>query len=36
VPWVDEALSALIARGVVDELIATYLVADPDLPIISE
>lgn len=36
VEWVDEALSAVIARGVVDELKATYLVADPDLPIISE
>lgn len=36
VPAVDEALGALIERGVVDELIATYLVADPDLPIISE
>lgn len=33
---VDAALSALIDRGVVDDLIATYLVADPDLPIISE
>ncbi len=36
VPWVDEALSAIIERGVVDDLIATYLVADPDLPIITE
>jgi polar amino acid transport system substrate-binding protein len=36
VPWVDEALSAVIARGVVEELIATYLVADPDLPIIAQ
>lgn len=36
VPWVDAALSAIIERGVVDDLIATYLVADPDLPIISE
>lgn len=36
VEWVDEALSAVIARGVVEELKATYLVADPDLPIISE
>lgn len=36
VPWVDTALSAIIARGVVDDLIAQYLVADPDLPIISE
>ena len=33
---VDAALGALIERGVVNELIATYLVADPDLPIISE
>jgi polar amino acid transport system substrate-binding protein len=33
---VDAALGALIERGVVDDLIATYLVADPDLPIISE
>jgi len=36
VPWVDEALGAIIERGVVDDLIATYLVADPDLPIITE
>jgi len=36
VPWVDEALSAIIERGVVDELIDTYLVANPDLAIISE
>lgn len=36
VAWVDEALSAVIARGVVEELKATYLVADPDLPIIGE
>jgi polar amino acid transport system substrate-binding protein len=36
VEWVDEALTAIIARGVVDELVATYLVADPDLPIITE
>lgn len=36
VPWVDEALSAIIEQGVVDDLIDTYLVADPDLPIISE
>ncbi|PWK62217.1 substrate-binding periplasmic protein [Roseicyclus mahoneyensis] len=36
VSWVDEALSAIIERGVVDDLIATYLVADPDLPIITE
>jgi len=36
VPAVDEALGALIEQGVVDDLIATYLVSDPDLPIISE
>ncbi len=36
VEWVDEALSAIIARGVVEDLKATYLVADPDLPIITD
>jgi polar amino acid transport system substrate-binding protein len=36
VDWVDEALTAVIERGVVDDLVATYLVADPDLPIITE
>lgn len=36
VAWVDEALSAVIASGKVDELKAQYLVANPDLPIISE
>lgn len=36
VEWVDEALSAVIADGVVEELRATYLVADPDLPVITE
>ncbi len=36
VPWVDEALGALIDRGVVDELVQTWLVADPDLPMITE
>lgn len=36
VEWVDEALGAVIARGVVDELKAKYLVADPDLPTITE
>lgn len=33
---IDAALGRLIARGVVEELKATYLVADPDLPIITE
>jgi polar amino acid transport system substrate-binding protein len=36
VAWVDEALDAVIARGVVEDLTAEYLVADPDLPIITE
>ena len=36
VEWVDEALSAVIAAGVVEELKNTYLVADPDLPMITE
>ncbi len=36
VAWVDEALSTIIERGVVDDLVATYLVADPGLPIIRE
>ena len=35
-PWVDEALGALIERGVVDEPVQTSLVADPDLPMITE
>lgn len=36
VPWVDAALSRVIAAGTRDELVSTWLVADPDLPIISE
>ncbi len=36
VPVIDAALSRVIARGVVEELKATYLIADPDLPIITE
>lgn len=36
VDWVDEALTAVIERGVVEELKATYLIADPDLPVITE
>jgi len=36
VEWVDEALAAVIERGVVEELKQTYLVADPDLPVITE
>ena len=36
VEWVDEALSAVIAAGIVEALKNTYLVADPDLPVITE
>ena len=36
VDWVDEALGTLIEGGVVDELVSTWLVADPDLPMITE
>ena len=36
VEWVDAALGAVIAAGTVEELKAQYLVADPDLPIITE
>jgi polar amino acid transport system substrate-binding protein len=36
VGWVDEALAAVIERAVVEELKETYLVADPDLPVITE
>lgn len=36
VEWVDDALSAVIARGVVEDLKNTYLIADPDLPVITE
>lgn len=36
IPWVDAALSSLIAAGTVQELVETWLVADPDLPIITE
>ncbi len=36
VEWVDAALSEVIAEGVVEELKTTYLVADPDLPLITE
>jgi len=32
----DDALTAVIERGTVYELVSTYLVADPDLPIITE
>lgn len=36
VDWVDDALSTVIDRGVVEDLKAEYLIADPDLPLITE
>lgn len=36
IPWVGAALGRLIAAGTVQELVNTWLVADPTLPIISE
>lgn len=36
VPWIDEGLSALIAEGTVEALAARWLVADPNMPILSE
>lgn len=33
---IDAALGRIIERGVVEQLKATYLIADPDLPIITE
>ncbi|MCB1389483.1 MAG: amino acid ABC transporter substrate-binding protein [Rhodobacteraceae bacterium] len=36
IPWVDAALGRLIEAGTVQELVNTWLVADPSLPIISE
>ena len=36
VEWVNEAIAALKADGTIDALVAEYLIADPDLPIITE
>ena len=36
VDWVDDALSTLISQGVVEDLVATWLLADPDLPVITD
>ncbi len=36
VEWIDQGLDALIERGVIEELKNTWLVADPDLPVITE
>ncbi len=32
VPWVNEALQAIIDRGVIEELVGMYLVGDEDIP----
>lgn len=36
VPWINEGLAALEEQGVIDELVAKYLVADPDIPTITQ
>ena len=36
IEWVDAALGRLIEAGTVQEMVTTWLVADPTLPIISE
>jgi polar amino acid transport system substrate-binding protein len=36
VPWVNEALAAIIADGTVEALKQKYLIANPDLPVITE
>ncbi|WP_417587636.1 ABC transporter substrate-binding protein [Pararhodobacter oceanensis] len=36
IPWVDAALTRLIEAGTVQQLVDTWLVADPDLPVITE
>lgn len=36
VGWINEAIAELTADGTIDGLVAEYLIADPDLPVISE
>jgi polar amino acid transport system substrate-binding protein len=36
IAWIDAALGRLIERGTVEALKTRYLIADPDLPIITE
>lgn len=36
VEWIDEGLSSLAARGVIEDLKNTWLVADPDLLVITQ
>lgn len=36
VPWINEGLAALKEKGVIKELVTKYLVADPNIPVISQ
>jgi polar amino acid transport system substrate-binding protein len=36
VGWINEGLAAIKERGVVADLVAKYLVADPNIPVITE
>ncbi|RDE08425.1 ABC transporter substrate-binding protein [Pelagibacterium lacus] len=36
VEWVNEAIAELQADGTIDGLVAQFLIADPDLPVITE
>lgn len=36
VPWINKGLAALKEKGVIDDLVAKYLVADPNIPTITE
>ncbi|WMT89300.1 ABC transporter substrate-binding protein [Pelagibacterium sp. H642] len=36
VDWVNEAIATLQSEGVIDALVAEYLIADPDLPVITQ
>jgi polar amino acid transport system substrate-binding protein len=36
VPWINEGLAAVKAKGTIDELVKKYLVADPNIPTISQ
>lgn len=36
VPWINDGLEAIIARGVVEDLTSEYLVGDDSIPVIAE
>jgi polar amino acid transport system substrate-binding protein len=36
VPWINTGIAALKESGKIDELVQTYLVADPNIPVITE